>query len=218
MSNPWPNGLTLPFGGYIPDYHHKAEGFVIGLARTKRTDGRCGATDPHFQFQSGRTVKHKDILEEYVPSWLKSIYHNTLAHVLEVLKLSKEIEDFDYQPCPPVDDPNYKLWASENKHANYFSRNECEATLLGWHIPGVEIFGVDTSMTIGGLEECEPGRPAYNLSNSVELITDRMKGEPDTAERALYTWNEGWDSYFDAARGNTYMENDLFHVPDFNIP
>ncbi|MBU1226117.1 MAG: PASTA domain-containing protein [Actinobacteria bacterium] len=41
-----------------PSHLGDSEGFVVGLIRTSETDGRCGLTDPHFEFYGARARAH----------------------------------------------------------------------------------------------------------------------------------------------------------------
>ncbi|MFZ5878693.1 MAG: zinc ribbon domain-containing protein [Chloroflexota bacterium] len=177
------------------------EGFVIGLLPADQAIGRCGATSPHFQFYAGRTVKHKDV--DVRPTVGKFLGTPT-NEVIEFAGFVKEIEDFDWHElgtaCPGFDDAAYSLWVAESKHATYFSHEECEKTMLGWEVAGI---------TLGGLEECEAGRPLSDLRDRVELWDVSMSAEISPIHG---------ESYAQVARGNPDDPSDLYHVPSLNCP
>ncbi len=186
------------YGGTHPGDN---EGFVIGLLPTDNAYGRCGATDPHFQFYAGRTVKHKDV--DLKPD-LGNVLGTATNEVIEFAGFVKEIEDFTWHDlgttCPSTEDLSYSLWVAESKHATYFSHEECEKTMLSWEIAG---------FTFGGLEECERGRPPSDLRDRVELWSTSMAAEPSPIHGK---------SYDDISRGNAENPSDLYHVPLLECP
>ncbi|MFZ5902002.1 MAG: hypothetical protein ACOYZ8_00420 [Chloroflexota bacterium] len=209
------------YGGTHPGDN---EGFVIGLLPTDNTYGRCGATDPHFQFYAGRTVKHKDVdtapgltVENFLYSsallgfpagpatlGLAHMFPEPANEVVRWAGFEKGIEDFNWHElgttCPEVNPSSYSLWVAESKHATYFSQEECEKTLLGWEVAGI---------TLGGLEECESGRPPSDLRDRVELWSTSMAAEPSPIHGK---------SYDDVSRGHAENPSDLYHVPMLECP
>jgi hypothetical protein len=186
------------YGGVHPGDN---EGFVVGLLPTNQTTGRCNATTPHFQFYGGRTVKHKDVpLKED----LGTILGTGAETVVKWAGFEKEIEDFNLQDlgasCPGTNDPSYSLWVAESKHATYFSQHVCEETMLGWEVAGI---------ILGGLEECEGGRPLSDLRSRIEIWNASMDNEPSPIHGK---------SYSDVTRGDGNNPSDLYHVPNLECP
>ncbi|MGD2253276.1 MAG: FHA domain-containing protein, partial [Anaerolineales bacterium] len=207
---------------YIGAHVGDNEGFVLGLVRSSRTDGRCGLTDPHFEFSAGRNIRHKNI----IPDWLSpidSFLGHSLSHAAEFLGLERGIEDWDYgdlgTACPSVNDTSFRLLSAENKHAHYYDRIDCEITMLGWRFDVLDFAGYDVDLTLGGVEECDAGRPLYDLSPYVELLNDGMRSQPNAQERQQVPWNSHWPSYWHQTRGNPNICPDLqFHVPSMLWP
>jgi beta-lactam-binding protein with PASTA domain len=156
------------------------EGFVIGLVRSERRNGRCGLTEVPFELVGAMSSAHKDLPEwSWVPG-TEGIFSKSHDSILAG-SFGGPCPDAPptwgqqaVAPAPQMSSSTgYAVYASENKHANYFDPEEC------------------TSM-IGFAEECgnKTERPPYDLSSWVEVFI-ASQGEMDDRPCNDGRWNGG---------------------------
>ncbi len=214
------------------------EGFVVGLVRSTRIDGRCGLSQPNFELVMARSSAHANVSVLGIPlDWIPGT-EGVLAKTHDQMRYSATqcpaVPPSWGAAAPVVYPPQsggyegYSVYSAENKHATYFRVDACEAAMMG-------------------MEECsrQGDRRPYDLSSWVELfVTD--SSVPKTAWCSDGRWSssapvwpppgqsyEHGTSYADFAcevRGDLWRDpmsqlpgeyqlpNEFFEIPTAPVP